>query len=72
MKIAKKIKTKEDFNNLLNYVVLSLYTLHKPRRNIDYTSMKISNDTSNDELNYLDMKRQIFIFNNYKTKGTYD
>ena len=72
LKIVKKIKTKEDFNNLLNYVVLSLYTLHKPRRNIDYTLMKISNDTSNDEFNYLDMNRQIFIFNNYKTKGKYD
>ena len=34
--------------------------------------MKISNDISNDEFNYLDLKRQIFIFNNYKTKGKYD
>ena len=65
-KLLKKVKTKEDYNNLLNYMVLSLYTLHKPRRNIDYTLMKISNDISNDEFNYLDLKRQIFIFNLYR------
>ena len=53
-------------------MVLSLYTLHKPRRNIDYTLMKISNDMSDNNFNYLDMNRQMFIFNNYKTKGKYD
>ena len=67
LKIVKKVKTKEDFNILLNYVVLSLYTLHKPRRNIDYTLMKFFSDISNDEFSYIDMNRQIFIFINYKT-----
>jgi protein involved in sex pheromone biosynthesis len=30
-KVVKRIRNKEDYNNLLNYVVLSLYTLHPPR-----------------------------------------
>ena len=33
-KVVKKIRNKEDYNVLLNYIVLSLYTLHVPRRNL--------------------------------------
>ena len=35
-KVVKKVRNKEDYNILLNYMVLSLYTMHAPRRNIDY------------------------------------
>jgi hypothetical protein len=52
-------------------MVLSLYTLHAPRRNIDYSLMKLSNDMKDDKFNYLDMDKKQFIFNNYKTNGTY-
>jgi len=45
------------YNTLLNYMVLSLYTLHPPRRNIDYSLMKISNNMSDDMYNYLDMDK---------------
>ena len=51
------MRNKEDYLNLLNYMVLSLYTLHAPRRNIDYSLMKISNDMSDDKFNYLDMDK---------------
>jgi len=71
-KVVKKVKTKEDYINLLNYMVLSLYTLHPPRRNIDYSLMKLSNNMSDDKFNYLDIDKQQFIFNNYKTQGKYN
>jgi len=48
--------------NLLNYMVLSLYNMHAPRRNIDYSLMKISNNMSDDKFNYLDMdKNNLFL-----------
>jgi hypothetical protein len=34
--------------------------------------MKISNNMSDDKFNYLDIDKQQFIFNNYKTNGTYN
>ena len=52
-KVVKKVRNKEDYMNLLNYMVLSLYTLHAPRRNIDFSLMKISNNMSDDKFNYL-------------------
>jgi len=71
-KVVKKVRNKEDYNNLLNYVVLSLYTLHPPRRNVDYSLMKISNNMNDDMYNYLDLKKGQFVFNNYKTQGKYN
>jgi len=71
-KVVKKVRNKEEYNTLLNYMVLSLYTLHPPRRNIDYSLMKISNNMSDDMFNYLDMDKEQFIFNNYKTQGKYN
>jgi hypothetical protein len=53
-------------------MVLSLYTLHAPGRNIDYSLMKLSNDMKDDKFNYLDMDKKQFIFNNYKTNGKYN
>jgi len=71
-KVVKRVRNKEDYNNLLNYVVLSLHTLHPPRRNVDYSLMKISNNMNDDKYNYLDMKKGQFVFNNYKTQGKYN
>jgi hypothetical protein len=63
--------TEQEYNHLLATVVLGLYTLIPPRRNKDYTEMYITNvkDASKGEAskNYLDMKKQQFIFNVYKT-----
>ena len=72
LKIVKKAKNKDDYNKIIDYLILSLYTMHAPRRNIDYTLMKISNDMSDKSFNYLDLKKFQFIFNNYKTQGTYE
>jgi len=68
LKVVKRVRNKEDYNNLLNYLVLSLYTLHPPRRNVDYSLMKISNNMTDDKYNYLDLNKQQFVFNNYKTQ----
>ena len=72
LKVVKKAKNKDDYNKILDYLILCLYTMHAPRRNIDYTLMKISNDISDKSFNYLDLKGFQFIFNNYKTQGTYE
>ena len=71
-KVVKRVRNKEDYNNLLNYLVLSLYSLHPPRRNVDYSLMKISNNMNDDKYNYLDLKKGQFVFNNYKTQGKYN
>ena len=34
MKVVKRVRNKEDYMNMLNYLVLSLYTMHPPRRNV--------------------------------------
>lgn len=70
IKNKRKI-SQELYDKLLDLVILGLYTLMPPRRNIDYILMKISPDISNTEFNYLDIKNKQFILNNYKTAGTY-
>jgi len=63
-----KIISEDQFINLFNYFILSLYVLIPPRRNKDYLLMKITNnDTSNINYNYLDLKKKQFIFNVFKT-----
>ena len=63
-----KEKSKESYNDLLNYLVLSLYTKLPPRRN-EYRNVLIvknSKGISNDN-NYLDLNAKQFIFNQFKT-----
>jgi hypothetical protein len=70
----KKKITEADYDKLQKYLVLSLYTIQPPRRNIDYQYMLIVNkmtDDLDDKYNYLDLDKKEFHFNNYKTKGTY-
>lgn len=75
--INKKRKlNKEQFERLLDLIILGLYTLQPPRRNIDYLNMFIINnaynaETHGTEKNFLDLVNKKFIFNNYKTAGTY-
>lgn len=64
-----KDKTKRAFQD---YLILSLYTLLPPRRNLDYQLMKYIkkyNENLSNDFNYYD--GNTFYFNNYKTKGTY-
>jgi len=58
LKVVKKARNKEDYTNILNYMVLSLYTLTPPRRNIDYSLMRLSTDMSDTKYNYLDPNKE--------------
>jgi hypothetical protein len=69
----KKISKKE-YDYLIDFVVLSLYTLQPPRRCMDFLKMKIVNiyeDTVDKDYNYISLSENKFYFNNYKTAGTY-
>lgn len=77
-KLDKKKLNEQDYNILLSFVVLSLYVLEPPRRNLDYQYMMIikhfdanSIDAENNENNYLDITNWTFYFQRYKTQGTY-
>ena len=81
MEILKEINKKrklsnEQYNKLLDLIILGLYTLQAPRRNIDYLNMFILTNAYNAEehgtaKNYLDLVNKTFVLNNYKTAGTY-
>ena len=75
--ILKKINRKKEisselYDELLDYTILSLYISIPPRRSVDYTLMLVNEPTENKEHNYYDVKKQQFVFNQYKTKKTYD
>jgi len=81
--VISKEKIDEVYNNLKNnrdtntkfyqdYLILSLYTLLPPRRNMDYQKMKYVKNFSPElskEFNYYD--KDNFYFNAYKTRGKY-
>lgn len=71
----KKKLSPSEYEKLLRWFVLSLYTLQKPRRNADYQMALVSKAKLMPDLdhqyNYLDVASKKWIFNNYKTKGTY-
>lgn len=72
--LSKKRKiNKQLFNKLLNYMILSLYTLIQPRRNKDYSLMRISSNMDDTNFNYLVIEKSHmkFILNNYKTEKKY-
>lgn len=74
-KLTKKKISMNEWEDLQKYLVLSLYTLQPPRRNLDYQYMIIVNkydpENMDKKYNYLDLDTKKFYFNNYKTKGTY-
>lgn len=66
---AKHI-TIQQYDKLLAYLILCLYTYLPPRRNMDYQLMSVVrqwNDKMPDDRNYLDLHSQQFIFNRFKT-----
>lgn len=66
--LKKKQLNKSQFNEVMLFVMLSLYILNKPRRSQDYALMKIRNyDVEKD--NYYDGK--LFTFQQYKTSKSY-
>lgn len=66
----KKKISRTDYKKLLNLVILSLYVLNEPRRNMDYIEMDVINkydiDKHSNNKNYLDLDKMRFIFNKYK------
>lgn len=73
-KIYQKLKENKDKTKKAyqDYLILSLYTLLPPRRNMDYQLMKYIkkyNENLSNDFNYYD--GNTFYFNNYKTRGTY-
>lgn len=66
--------TRINYEILLDWLILCIYTLIPPRRNLDYYDMKIAPnmDAINDTDNFLVWgKRKLFVFNTYKTKKAY-
>jgi len=65
-----KLLTAQAWNNMLSYVILSLYTMIPPRRNLDYQNLYVVkkwNDKMDKDKNYYDLATQKLIFNKYKT-----
>jgi hypothetical protein len=71
---AVRALTAEQYETLLQSVLVSLYTLVAPRRNLDYEAMcivpKVTDDSPADK-NYLDFGAKKFVFNRYKTARKY-
>lgn len=63
----KKSPRLADLMDIQNYIILSLYYGHiVPRRSTDYVELKYQNyDKEKD--NYLDLKKERFVFNKFKT-----
>jgi len=74
IKGIKNFKTKLNYDILLDYVILSLYTLQPPRRN-EYFNMKLIDKIDNikDDDNYLvwGPNKKTFVFQSYKTAWRY-
>jgi integrase len=71
---TNKTVTPVQFETLLRYVVLSLYTDIPPRRNQDYLKMVVVSkhtDKSPTDRNYLDMDSKKMYFHVYKTSKKY-
>ena len=63
----KKSPRLADLMDIQNYIIMSLYYGHiVPRRSTDYVDMKYQN-YDKDKDNYLDLKKERFVFNKYKT-----
>ena len=72
--LTKKKLVETEYDNILQWVVLALYVLQCPRRNLDYSHMMIVKkftDLLPKDKNYLDISNWTFYFNNYKTQKTY-
>lgn len=68
--IQNKNLSINDWNTLLSYMILSLYTKFAPRRNQDYQFMKVvksEKQATNLDFNYYIQDKKEFVFNKYKT-----
>jgi integrase len=72
--LSNKVLTTGQFDKLLQFVILSLYSDVAPRRNQDYLDMYVVKKLGKDvdaTKNYYDLSTHKFIFNKYKTAKTY-
>lgn len=72
--LGKKEFSVLEWETLLSYMVLSLYTLFAPRRNQDYQYMKVVPEAkyaTDENTNYLILKDKKFVFRKYKTAKTH-
>jgi hypothetical protein len=69
--LPKSFSKSSDYDKLLDVMILSLYTLTLPRRNLDYLNMLVTKPSEDeaDKNNY--MWEGNFYFRNYKTAKTY-
>ena len=70
----KKHMSESDWSQITNTIVLALYVLQPPRRILDYSAMVIVKSLPkilDQALNYYELSSHKFIFQNYKTAGTY-
>lgn len=69
MKASRKRKdlTTKEYDDIVDYFIISLYTKIPPRRNKDYMTMKINSE----EGNSYNTDTNEFIFRDYKTSSTY-
>jgi len=73
---AKKLNETQ-YQDLLNYLLLSLYTLQPPRRNADYQNALITKNPDFKNLecfkdyNWVDLNDNKFVFTKFKTSKTY-
>jgi len=68
--VKQKVLSTSDWNTLLSYMILSLYTKFSPRRNQDYQFMKVvksEKQATNLDFNYYITDKYEFVFNKYKT-----
>ena len=69
-----KVLSPAQWLGALTHLLLSLYTMLPPRRNLDYQEMVVVKKWKDDlpaDVNYYDIAGQRFIFNKYKTSKTY-
>lgn len=69
---SKNDLNKKEYKNLQDFIVLSLTCGYwiVPRRSMDYTEMKKTNFSKDD--NYIDFEKNKFFFNKYKTAKFYN
>jgi len=68
--IGQRALTSSQYEKLLMYLMLSLYTYLPPRRNLDYQQMYVVKKWSDKlptDRNYLDLTGNRFVFNRFKT-----
>lgn len=71
--IGEKAVSEGYYDDIMSYLVLSLYTDFYPRRNMDYIQMVIVpqwNAQMPEDVNYLSLRDSKFIFNVYKTASS--